>query len=137
MKRCHKCGEPWVSSKRQPAVKECCEACAAYLHCCFNCRHRNPSLHNQCAIPTTDWVGNRTGANFCDEFEFAETAADKQEANAHEVAQQAFDGLFGDGDTRDGRRMTLDSLFGTENTGETHGPDTGLEAPPEDSKKSG
>ena len=25
MKRCHKCGEPWVSEKKQPAVKEYCE----------------------------------------------------------------------------------------------------------------
>ena len=35
---CHQCGAPWISDKKRPAVKEMCEACDAYLHCCMNCR---------------------------------------------------------------------------------------------------
>jgi hypothetical protein len=61
-----------VSSKKQPAVKESCESCGAYLHCCLNCKFHAPHAHNQCLIPTTDWVGDRAGCNFCDEFTFAD-----------------------------------------------------------------
>ncbi len=99
MKRCHRCQREWVSAKRQPGVKEFCEGCAAYLHCCRNCRHFAPTLHNQCAIPTTEWVGDKEGANFCDEFEFADREV-KDGANAGEAnAKATFENLFGQSET--------------------------------------
>lgn len=97
MKCCHKCGAPWESSLRQPAVKEICGACHAYLHCCKNCRHHRPGLPNQCHIPNTEAVADRAGCNFCDDFEFRDTP----EAVAPEVggsaAREAARALFGDG----------------------------------------
>lgn len=99
MRRCHRCGAEWVSDKKQPAVKEVCEACSAYLHCCMNCRFRDPSLHNECAIPTTDWVGDREGCNFCDEFEFIDGEEAVSDPESAKQARSALDSLFGDGPT--------------------------------------
>jgi hypothetical protein len=96
MRKCHNCGTEWVSEKKVPGVKEFCEKCSGYLHCCLNCRHYNPAYHNQCAIPTTDWVGDKAGANFCDEFEFKDTVAALRDAGEADAARKALEGLFGD-----------------------------------------
>ena len=111
MKRCHKCTKEWVSSLRQPAVKEVCEGCNAYLHCCLNCRFRDPGKHNQCAIPNTDWVGDRAGCNFCDEFEFKDTEPGAEAGGGNVQAQQAFNDLFGDGEAPSAK-PSFDDLFG-------------------------
>ncbi len=109
MKRCHKCGTEWVSEKRQPGVKEFCAHCSAYLHCCLNCRFYDPALHNECAIPNTEWVGDRRGANFCDEFEFADTSPKSDTPDAkRDKARKALDGLFG---ASTPKPKTLDDLF--------------------------
>jgi hypothetical protein len=112
MKRCHKCNAEWTSEKKQPAVKEYCEKCTAYLHCCLNCRFHSPSLHNQCQIPNTDWVGDRAGANFCDEFEFVDRDAPKGLDPKKDAARKALDGLFGDADLSPKKPKSLDDLFG-------------------------
>lgn len=96
MRTCHRCGHPWDSEKKVPGVKEFCDHCSAYLHCCLNCRHREPGLHNQCAIPTTDWVGDRAGANFCDEFEFRDPQSAQSSRDESASSRQKLDSIFGD-----------------------------------------
>jgi len=96
MRKCHRCGAEWDSIKRVPGVKEFCGNCSAYLHCCLNCRHHNPAYHNQCAIPNTDWVGDKAGANFCDELEFIDASSAAKGPGAGPSARTALDGLFGD-----------------------------------------
>jgi len=100
MKVCHRCKREWVSEKKQPAVKEFCENCTAYLHCCLNCRFYDEHAHNKCRIPTTDWVGDRAGCNFCDEFDFADADTDSKESGADDNARKALHGLFGDADEK-------------------------------------
>ena len=114
-RNCHKCHTDWESGdKRQPGFKETCVKCNAYLHCCKNCRFQRPSAHNQCYIPNTEWVGDRAGANFCEEFEFARTdpASGKIETSS-ESARTALDALFGNGDTAEEaeNRSGFDDLF--------------------------
>ena len=96
MKRCHRCGHEWAAEKRQPAVKETCEQCNAYLHCCLNCRFREPGRPNECQIPNTEGIGDRAGCNFCDEFEFADADAaaggDAKKGQARDAFGQLFDG---------------------------------------------
>jgi len=96
MRKCHRCGTEWDSIKRVLGVKEFCEKCSAYLHACLNCKHYNPAYHNQCGIPTTDWVGDKQGANFCDEFEFRDASAGDSTSAPSEAARSALDSLFGD-----------------------------------------
>jgi len=112
MKRCHKCDAEWAGEKRVPGFKEYCENCSAYLHCCLNCRFHDPAYHNQCQIPNTDWVGNKSGLNFCDEFEFADTDATRSNRTGEEKGKKDFSALFGDSETDIPKTPGLDDLFG-------------------------
>lgn len=86
---CHSCGEVINDTV---GVRDTCPKCHAYLHCCMNCRLYSPSSHNHCLSPTTEYVGDVAGANFCEEFEF--TARGKA-AEAGQSAKKKFDELFG------------------------------------------
>lgn len=113
MKRCHRCGEAWVSEKKQPAVKEYCEKCSAYLHCCVNCRFHDKSRHNECRIGTTEWVGDREGANFCDEFEFRDAEPGSGAPGETGKAKDELDSLFGGGEDEPGLGLDdFKKLFG-------------------------
>ena len=113
MKRCYKCGEPWVSEKKQPAVKEYCETCSAYLHCCLNCRFHDKSRHNECRIGTTEWVGDREGANFCDEFEFRDAEGVSGVSGAAGKGKEELDSVFGGGEEESGPGLDdFKKLFG-------------------------
>lgn len=95
--RCHKCGAPWESDKRQPGFKEVCVKCGAYLHCCRNCRFHKVTAPNQCQIPNTEPVADRSGLNFCEEFEFNSKPNNAVGLNpAVQNARDAFAKLFGD-----------------------------------------
>jgi hypothetical protein len=94
---CHKCNTPWESENRQPGFKEVCLKCGAYLHCCKNCRFHLPTAHNQCYIPNTEYVVNRTGLNFCEEFAFREgLPQNNAESKKQQQAREGFAGLFGE-----------------------------------------
>lgn len=112
MKQCHKCGEAWVSEKKQPAVKAYCEKCSAYLHCCVNCRFHDKSRHNECRIGTTEWVGDREGANFCDEFEFKDSEAGTGVTGQGAKAKSELDSLFGGGEDSGPGLDDFKKLFG-------------------------
>lgn len=113
MKQCHCCGYEWVSTLKQPAVKEICEGCNAYLHSCFNCRFRKRHVHNECEIPNSDWVADREGCNFCDWFEFKDSTGDNGADPKQAAARDSFDALFGDGgdDITDVGADAFDELF--------------------------
>jgi hypothetical protein len=114
MKRCHKCQTEWVSEKKQPGVKETCPKCNAYLHACINCRFHDKTKHNECHIPNTEWVGDRVGCNFCDEFEFADASKAGAPDTKKEKALNALGALFGgesDGTPPEGKDA-FDKLFG-------------------------
>ncbi len=92
---CHRCGTPWKSGDRtRPGFKEACESCNAYLHSCKNCRFHQIGAHNECLIGTTEWVGDKVKANFCDEFECAKPA-EIQGSSPKNSARDALDSLFG------------------------------------------
>ena len=89
MGTCHQCGAVITEAVR---FRDTCPNCQAYLHCCLNCRLYSPGAHNHCLSPTTEYVGDVAGANFCEEFEF--TARKKADEGAG--AKRRFDQLFGD-----------------------------------------
>ena len=99
MKQCHNCHHPWESETKTPGVKEYCEKCNAYLHCCKNCTHYAPGAHNDCYIGTTEWVSDKTGANFCDEFVFSLGRSNVAGATKAQSAKDAFHALFNDNDS--------------------------------------
>lgn len=64
--QCWNCGE--TLNLTTISFREICEKCSAYLHCCKNCRHYKPGLSNDCAIPGTEPIADRTANNYCEEF---------------------------------------------------------------------
>jgi hypothetical protein len=93
MNLCFNCRQPWESTLRQPAVKETCSNCNAYLHCCRNCRFHRKGYPNECYIPDTEKIADKTRANFCDEFEFYDEA---KEAKRRAQGREALSALFGE-----------------------------------------
>lgn len=93
MYHCFHCKAPWESTLRQPAVKETCGQCGAYLHCCKNCRFYRRGYPNDCYIPDTEKIADKARANFCDEFEFRGARA-SAEAPSH--AQDQLTELWGE-----------------------------------------
>lgn len=49
-----------------------CEACAADLRACRNCRHHDPSASNECRETEAELVTDKHRRNFCEYFEFTE-----------------------------------------------------------------
>jgi hypothetical protein len=100
MRRCHRCGAEWISEKKQPAVKDVCPECDAYLHCCLNCRFYELGVHNDCAIGTTDWVVDKENCNFCDEFDYAVAETTIAGGETADEARDTFQKLFGSGGSK-------------------------------------
>jgi hypothetical protein len=63
---CHRCSaEVGVSAV---GVRDVCERCSAYLHCCRNCEFYEPGVHNDCREPNAEVVADKEQGNFCDYF---------------------------------------------------------------------
>ncbi len=89
MGTCHQCGAEYTD---KVGFRDTCPACKAYLHCCVNCRLYSPASHNHCLSPTTEFVRDVEGANFCEEFDFTSRAKADE---AKKAAKSKFDQLFG------------------------------------------
>jgi hypothetical protein len=90
---CHHCGNQ-VEIEGILARTEVCPNCDEDLHCCLNCENYDPSAHNRCREPQSEWVSDREKANFCDYFiARIVTPAGAKKAPADE-AKKAFDNLF-------------------------------------------
>ena len=95
IKKCHACGAPW-DGEGTPGFKAVCESCSAFLHSCKNCRLHDPTAHNECLSSTTEYVADREGPNWCDEFDFKTTG---KEPKAPGEGKDAWDRLFNGGDS--------------------------------------
>lgn len=89
---CWKCG---VSLSDPPGGKlsfrATCDKCCAWLHCCRNCRNYKPGMANDCMIPGTEFIADRTASNFCEEFQLLGKGPEKK-ASVDDVSRR----LFGD-----------------------------------------
>ena len=72
-----------------------CPNCGADIHACLNCEQYDPSAHNRCREPQSEWVTDREKANFCDFFAPNKKTATGRQAGAGEKdVRSAFDNLF-------------------------------------------
>jgi len=113
MKVCHRCGTPWESSTPTPGVKETCEQCSAYLHCCLNCKFYDTSKPYDCYIPNIDPVTDKAAANFCDEFTFADQSEKEGATDKNQRSRDAFNELFDEEPDEDNGPKSFDDLFGS------------------------
>jgi hypothetical protein len=70
-----------------------CPTCDADVHCCLNCHNYDPSAHNRCREPQSDWVSDREKANFCDFF-IANQLSSSGITRPGEDARRSFENLF-------------------------------------------
>jgi hypothetical protein len=67
-----------------------CDHCQAWLHSCLNCKYHRPHLSNQCLIPGTEPISDRSANNFCEEFLVLGKASEKKD----DKVKKRFDDLF-------------------------------------------
>lgn len=89
---CHACRNA-VQSAGKPGRQESCPKCGAALHCCRNCRFFSESAYHQCREDQSEFVNDKTAANFCDYFEAAEPGTAGTDSR-RENAKKKLDDLF-------------------------------------------
>lgn len=67
-----------------------CEKCSAALHCCENCKNYQPGQPNDCKVPGTDPISDRSANNFCEEFQLLATPPRHKKQDS----KQRFEDLF-------------------------------------------
>lgn len=67
-----------------------CDHCAAWLHCCVNCRHYKPGLPNDCKIPGTELIADREACNFCEEYLLLHKSNDNSNDSIENVSKKLF-----------------------------------------------
>jgi hypothetical protein len=89
---CWNCGASYPAPDYgKISFRALCEKCEAGLHCCKNCKNYKPGLPNDCAIPGTDYIADRTANNFCEEFSLLGKGPSSPPKNA---SKKPFDDLF-------------------------------------------
>jgi len=115
--KCYKCGEELVFDVKI-GRRDMCPNCYAYLHCCYNCKFWDPTVHNECTENAAEFIRDRAEGNFCLYFTFRE--ATDLDISPAEQAKSRLNALFGDGGssvqraapkTGDDARSRLESLF--------------------------
>lgn len=91
--KCWNCGADLEDPFGKISFRETCQKCHAALHCCKNCIYYKPGQPNDCLVPNTDYVSERTAINFCEEFKLKGKGPEVK-VNPDDVAKR----LFGDSD---------------------------------------
>ena len=104
---CWKCGTIWEPpANGKLSFRALCDECSAWLHACKNCKHYKPGMSNDCEVPDTEYVADREGGNFCEEFELLGQGPKKGE-DVNEVSRR----LFGEGDSKSLGEKDFEDLF--------------------------
>jgi len=93
MKACHKCRKE-LSIGPRVGRKDECSHCHADLHCCLNCKFYDRSAPKQCREPMAELVREKDKANYCDFFQFKETATGAPVKDGETSSRKALDDLF-------------------------------------------
>lgn len=90
---CHSCGDT-IRIEGFIARTDECNSCGADVHCCLNCSNYEPSAHNRCREPQTEWISDREKANFCDFFIPNRLTESLNKKGKRDDVRKAFDDLF-------------------------------------------
>jgi hypothetical protein len=92
MRACYNCHKELQASGRIGRTEEC-PYCRADLHCCRNCSFFDPAKSKQCREPAAELVREKTKANYCDFFSFADGRSGAPD-RADEKSRQELESLF-------------------------------------------
>jgi hypothetical protein len=93
MKICHACRKE-IAIEKKIGRRDVCPLCRADLHCCLNCAFHDASAPKQCREPVAEMVKDKSKANFCDYFAFAESRSSGTPYAEVDKARKALDDLF-------------------------------------------
>ena len=93
---CYNCKKE-IEIEGKVGREELCPHCGAYLHCCLNCRFYDEYAHNKCKEPRSEWVSDREKGNFCEYFQFKDSALEKDKDRRKREAEKRLKKLFGKG----------------------------------------
>ncbi len=93
MKKCYKCKNE-VKVDKIVGRKDICPFCQSDLRCCLNCRHYDPGSYNQCREPQADRVLDKDRSNFCDYFNFRDSAPEDKSKQNNGSIRKKLDDLF-------------------------------------------
>ncbi len=93
MKRCYFCGTE-LDVGRIVGRGDICPQCRRDVRCCRNCAFHDPHASNQCREPQSETVSDRAASNFCDYFQFADTAGEGRVNDAAQKAREEWERLF-------------------------------------------
>lgn len=91
---CYSCHAEIALTSRRPSRGDTCLKCAAYLHCCRNCRFYDEKAHHQCREPQADFVQDKVMGNFCDYFEAASRPGPDKSTDRAAEARKKLEELF-------------------------------------------
>lgn len=94
---CRECGhEIRLLTAEKIGTRDTCPQCDADLHTCRNCRHFDPTAHNECRETPAEWVRYKDKNNYCDWFSPASVVPmnSRPKANPTDSARKKFDDLF-------------------------------------------
>ena len=64
---CWNCAAP-LDFLGKLSFRAVCDTCHSSLHCCRNCVYYKSGHPNDCMVPNTEYIADRTTNNFCEEF---------------------------------------------------------------------
>ena len=92
---CWHCGRAIALATAQKVQsRDACPHCDADLRVCRNCRHFEPTAHNECREVLAEWVRFKDKGNYCDYFAPATAGAAPAASAGAANARSAFDQLF-------------------------------------------
>jgi len=107
--KCWSCGAE-LNILGKISFRENCESCDTALHCCCNCVYYKPGLPNDCMVPDTDYVADRTTNNFCEEFKILGKGPEAK-VDPKSIAKKLF-GDDGEPQSDIDPKNRFDNLFG-------------------------
>ncbi len=93
MNTCHHCGKE-LDTDLKAGRRDTCPYCDADLHVCLNCRFYDPGSYNQCREPQAERVLDKEKSNFCDYFNFRDSAHGESRKENKYSAQEKLEALF-------------------------------------------
>ena len=93
MLTCHSCKKT-LDIEKKVGRRESCPFCDSDLHVCLNCRFYDPGSYNDCREPQAERVVIKDRSNFCDYFEFRDSASGERGKEEERNPKKKLEGLF-------------------------------------------
>ena len=98
--KCHRCGSD-VEVEEKISRQDTCLNCGVALYCCLNCRFYDENAYHQCRETETEWVSDKSAANFCDYLQLG-TAGTTGGPDKSADARKKLEELFGNKEEEEG-----------------------------------